>query len=73
MDAASHLRGEIAKRKVLGYRVAARAHINSCRLSQLITGRAPLTDKMVVRILHAINEEAREQGAPSFDGGGDEP
>ncbi len=72
MDSASYLRGEIAKRRVLCYRVAARARINSCRLSQLINNRAPLTDELCRRIMHAINEEAREQGAPSFDGGGDE-
>ncbi len=69
MDAASQLRGEIARRRVYGYRVAARARINSSRLSQLINGRAAITDELAIRILRAIDDEARESTEDT--GGGD--
>ncbi len=70
MDAASRLRSEIARRQVYGYRVAARVRINSCRFSQLINGRAEITEELAVRILRAIDEEARELTEDT--GGGDE-
>ncbi len=69
MRSASDLRSELAKRRVYGYRVAARAHINASTFSRIINGRIPLSDAILMRILHAMDEEVRVSEAEETGGG----
>ena len=64
------IRGRLAAHRVFGYRIASRIRVNPIRFSRIINGRAPLPPELALRIIQAIEDEAREVSVP-YDGGPD--